>query len=97
MSNSLVFGFQLTTVAVKFADVMTKLDVTPNQDLSAQDTKQLTQVGAAASKALQNPQTASQLKQVITRADQIDKAKQAQVKQQQQQVGTNQPSAGQTR
>ena len=80
---------------VKFQDVMTKLDAQPNADLGASDTKQLTQIGAAASKALQSPQTAGQLKQLITKADQIDQQKQAKVKQQQQQVGTNQPAGQQ--
>ena len=61
---------------VKFQDVMNKLDVKPNTDLGASDTKQLTQIGAAASKALQNPQTTTQLKQVITKADQLDQQKQ---------------------
>ena len=79
---------------VKFQGVMDKLDAQPNASLSATDAQQLTQIGVAASKALQNPQTAGQLKQLITKADQIDKTKQQQVKQAEQQVGTN-PPAGQ--
>lgn len=80
----------------KFQGVMNKLDAQPNASLSASDAQQLTQIGVAASKALQNPQTAGQLKQLITKADQIDKTKQAQVKKAEQQVGTNEPADQQT-
>ena len=81
---------------VKFQDVMNKLDQQPNTDLPAQDTKQLGQLGVAASKIIQNPQTASQFKQLVTKADQADVAKQAKVKQAQQQVGTNNQQQPQT-
>lgn len=95
---------------VKFQDVMNKLDATPNTELGAGDQKQLGSLGVAASKALKNPQTANQLKQVITKADQMDQQQQQKVKQAQQSAGTNapagqqaqkpgqptQPSAGQT-
>jgi len=79
----------------KFSDVMTKLDAKSNQELPAADTKQLQPLAVAASKALQNPQTTNQLKQVITKADQLDQQKQQQVKQAQQKVGTNAPAGQQ--
>ena len=81
---------------VKFTDVMDKLDAQSNTSLNNQEQGQLTPLAVATSKALQNPQTAGQLKQVITKADQLDKQKQAQVKQAQQQVGTNAPANQQT-
>jgi len=77
---------------VKFQDVMTKLDQTPNTTLGSQDQKQLGPLAVAASKALQDPQTANQLKQVITKADQLDQKKQMQVKQAKQTVGSNTPA-----
>ena len=80
----------------KFSDVMTKLDDTPNAQLSAQELQQLTPMAVAASKALQNPQTANQMKQLITKSDTMDKAKELKVQQAQQQVGTNQPVGQQT-
>ena len=80
---------------LKFQNVMTKLDDKSNQELPASDTKQLAPLAVAASKALQNPQTATQLKQVITRADQMDQKKQQQVQQAQQQPGTNAPAGQQ--
>jgi len=79
----------------KFSDVMTKLDAKSNQQLPATDIKQLQPLAIAASKALQNPQTTTQLKQVINRADQLDQQKQKQVQQAQQQVGTNAPAGQQ--
>jgi hypothetical protein len=91
----------------KFGDVMTKLDATPNTQLSAQELQQMGPMAVAASKALQNPQTAMQMKQLISKSDSLDKAKQVKVQQAQQQVGTNPPadqqnttqppSAGQTK
>ena len=80
----------------KFQDVMNKLDDRSNQELQGADLKQLQPLAVAASKALQNPQTAGQLKQVIAKADQADQKKDAQVKQAQQQVGTNKPADQQT-
>lgn len=80
---------------VKFQDVMNKLDDKSNQELQSNDLKQLQPLAVAASKALQNPQTSSQLKQVITKADQLDQQKQQQVKQAQQKVGTNAPAGQQ--
>jgi len=80
---------------VKFQDVMTKLDDKSNTDLQGADLKQLEPLAVAASKALQNPQTATQLKQVIAQADQEDQKKDAQVKQAQQTVGTNAPAGQQ--
>jgi DNA polymerase III gamma/tau subunit len=80
---------------VKFGDVMNKLDVKSNQQLPASDTKQLQPLAVAASKALQNPQTANQFKQVVTKADQLDQAKEKQVQQAQQKVGTNAPAGQQ--
>ena len=77
---------------VKFQDVMNKLDDKSNQELQGADLKQLQPLAVAASKALQNQQTATQLKQVIAKADQADQKKDAQVKQAQQQVGTNAPA-----
>ena len=77
---------------VKFQDVMNKLDDKSNQELQGADLKQLQPLAVAASKALQNPQTAAQLKQVIGKADQLDQKKDAQVKQAQQSVGTNPPA-----
>ena len=81
---------------VKFQDVMNKLDDKSNQELQAADLKQLGPLAVAASKALQNPQTAAQLKQVISKADQLDQKKDAEVKQAQQAVGTNPPADQQT-
>lgn len=80
---------------VKFQDVLTKLDNVPNTDLSNQEQNQLGPLAVAASKIMQNPQTAGQLKSLITKADQIDRAKQQQVKQAEKQVGTNEPAAQQ--
>jgi hypothetical protein len=80
---------------VKFNDVMTKLDDKSNQELPASDLKQMEPLAVAASKALQNPQTSSQLKQVITKADQMDQAKEKQVQKAQQKVGTNAPAGQQ--
>lgn len=89
----------------KFSDVLTKLDAEPNTNLSAQELQQMTPMAVAASKALQNPQTAGQMKQLISKSDTLDKQKQLKVQQAQQQIGTNQPqsttttppSAGQTK
>ena len=83
----------------KFSDVMTKLDDKPNAQLSAQELQQVTPMAVAASKALQNPQTAGQMKQLISKSDMLDKQKVQKVQQAQQQTGTNtqQPSAGQTK
>ena len=80
---------------VKFNDVMNKLDDKSNQELPASDLKQMEPLAVAASKALQNPQTSSQLKQVITKADQMDQAKEKQVQSAQQKVGTNAPAGQQ--
>jgi hypothetical protein len=80
---------------VKFSDTLTKLDAKPNAQLSAQELQQMGPMAVAASKALQNPQTASQMKQLITKADTADKQKELKVQQAQQQVGTNQPAAQQ--
>jgi ribosomal protein L29 len=80
---------------VKFSDTMTKLDDKPNTQLSAQELQQMTPMAVAASKALQNPQTASQMKQLISKADTVDKQKELKVQQAQQKVGTNQPSGQQ--
>ena len=80
---------------VKFSDTMTKLDDKPNTDLNAQELKQLEPLAVATSKALQNPQTANQMKQLITKSDTLDKAKEVKVQQAQQKVGTNQPQANQ--
>jgi len=74
---------------VKFSDTMTKLDDQPNTDLNAQELKQLEPLAVATSKALQNPQTATQMKQLISKSDSVDKQKELKVKQQQQQAGTN--------
>lgn len=74
---------------VKFGDVMDKLDTSPNTQLSNQEQNQLSPMAVATSKILQNPQTASQMKQLITKADQIEKAKAEKVAQQQKQIGTN--------
>ena len=76
----------------KLTDIMGKLDQKSNQSLPAADLKQLEPLAVAASKALQNPQTAAQLKQVITKADQVDQAKNKQVQQAQQAPGTNPPA-----
>ena len=81
---------------VKFQDVMNKLDTRSNQELPAQDMKQLGPLAVAASKAMQNPQTAAQLKQVISKADSMDQQKELKVKQAQQQTGTNAPAGAQT-
>jgi len=74
---------------VKFQDTMNKMDTNPKQPVSPGNAQQLAPLAAAASKALQNPQTTAQLKQVLTRADQLDQKKQQQVKQAQQAPGTN--------
>jgi hypothetical protein len=80
---------------VKFQDVMNKLDDKSNQELQGADLKQLQPLAVAASKALQNPQTAGQLKQVIAKAGQLDQKKELEVKQAQQTVGTNAPAGQQ--
>jgi len=80
---------------VKFNDVMTKLDDKSNTELQGADLKQLQPLAVAASKALQNPQTSTQLKQVIAKADQTDQQKEKQVQQAQQQAGTNAPAGQQ--
>jgi hypothetical protein len=80
---------------VKFSDTMTKLDAQPNTDLNAQELKQMEPLAVATSKALQNPQTASQMKQLISKADTTDKQKDIKVQQAQQQVGTNPPAGTQ--
>jgi hypothetical protein len=80
---------------VKFQDVMNKLDVKSNQDLPGSDLKQLQPLAVAASKALQDPQTANQLKQVINKADQLSQKKDDKAKQAAQQVGTNPTAADQ--
>jgi hypothetical protein len=80
---------------VKFQDTMTKLDNTPNTQLSQQEQNSLGPLAVAASKAMQDPSTAGQLKQLINKADTADRAKQAAVKQQQQKLGTNPPMANQ--
>lgn len=77
---------------VKFSDTMTKLDDKPNTDLNAQELKQLEPLAVATSKALQNPQTATQMKQLIGKADTLDKQKDQKVQQAQQQAGTNLPA-----
>ena len=79
---------------VKFQDTMNKMDTDPKQPVAVGNAQQLAPLAAAASKALQNTQTAAQLKQVLTRADQMDQQKQQQVAQAQQQTGTN-TAAGQ--
>lgn len=81
---------------VKFQDVMNKLDSAPNTSLSNQEQNQLGPLAVAASKIVQNPQTASQFKTLVTKADSAEQAKQAKVQQAQKQVGTNTPAAGQT-
>lgn len=81
---------------VKFSDTMTKLDAQPNTDLNAQELKQLEPLAVATSKALQNPQTANQMKQLISKSDTVDKQKELKVQQAQQQTGTNAPAGQQT-
>lgn len=76
---------------VKFQGVMNKLDDAPNTDLNNQDQKQLGPLAVATSKALQDPSTANQLKQLITKADKNDQIKQQQVKQAEKTIGTNDP------
>ena len=76
----------------KFSDVLTKLDAEPNTNLSAQELQQMGPMAVAASKALQNPQTATQMKQLISKADTMDKQKELKVQQAQQKTGTNPPS-----
>lgn len=85
----------------KFSDILTKLDTAPNTQLSAQELKQLEPMAVATSKALQDPQTGTQMKQLITKATTMDQQKQQKVQQAQQQTGTNLPvnqqNAGQTK
>jgi hypothetical protein len=80
---------------VKFSDTMTKLDSQPNAELNAQELKQMEPLAVATSKALQNPQTAGQMKQLIGKADTLNKQKDLKVQQAQQQVGTNAPAGAQ--
>ena len=84
-------GAAQPTNKLKFSDVMSKLDQTPNTELGGQELKQLAPLAVATSKALQDPSTANQLKQLITKADKNDQTKQQQVNQAQQQIGTNNP------
>ena len=49
-------------------------------------------MAVATSKALQNPQTAAQMKQLISKATTLDKVKNLKVQQAQQQIGTNAPA-----
>lgn len=81
--------------AVKFQGVMNKLDDSPNTDLNNQDQKQLGPLAVATSKALQDPSTANQLKQLITKASQNDQKKQMQVKQAELKAGENNPADAQ--
>lgn len=76
----------------KFSDILTKLDAKPNTNLSAQELQQMGPMAVAASKALQNPQTAGQMKQLISKADTLDKQKELKVQQAQQKTGTNTPA-----
>lgn len=80
---------------IKFQDTMNKLDQTPNTELGQQELKSLEPMAVATSKALQNPQTAGQMKQLITKADQMNQQKQKQVQQAQQKQGTNAPAGQQ--
>jgi hypothetical protein len=80
---------------VKFTDVMNQLDDQPNADLNAQQLKQLEPMAVATSKALQNPQTAMQMKQLINKADTMNVQKQQKVEKMKQDVGTNQPAGQQ--
>jgi hypothetical protein len=80
---------------VKFTDVMNKLDDKPDTDLNAQDLKQMEPMAVATSKALQNPQTAMQMKQLINKSDMMDKLKQKKLQQQQDLVNTNTQGVGQ--
>jgi hypothetical protein len=77
---------------VKFGDVMNKLDDKANTQLNAQELQQMEPMAVATSKALQNPQTANQMKQLITRADTLDQQKDAKVKAQTQTAGANAPA-----
>jgi hypothetical protein len=79
---------------VKFSDTMSKLDAEPSTDLNAQQLKQMEPLAVATSKALQNPQTANQMKQLINKSDTMNKQKDQKVQQAQQKIGTN-PPAGQ--
>jgi hypothetical protein len=89
-------GAATTINKAKFGDVMTKLDAKPNTQLSPTDQKELAPLAVAASKIIQNPQTASQFKQLVTKADSAEQQKQAKVDQAKQQAGTNQPMDKQT-
>jgi hypothetical protein len=79
----------------KFQGVMNKLDDAPNTDLNNQDQKQLGPLAVAASKALQDPSTANQLKQLITKASQNDQKKNMAVKQAELKAGENTPADAQ--
>ena len=73
-------------------DKLTKLDIAPNTNLTNQEQNQLGPLAVAASKIVSNPQTAGQFKSLVAKADTADKAKDAQVKQKEQQLGTNKPA-----
>ena len=77
---------------VKFTGVMDKLDAASNTHLSNQEQNQLSPLAVSASKLLKNPSTANQFKQLVTKADQLDKQQQEKLAKQQQPVGTNTPS-----
>ena len=77
---------------VKFTGVMDKLDAASNTHLSNQEQNQLSPLAVSASKLLKNPSTANQFKQLVTKADQLDKQQQEKLAKQQQPVGTNTPA-----
>ena len=76
----------------KFTGVMDKLDAASNTHLSNQEQNQLSPLAVSASKLLKNPSTANQFKQLVTKADQLDKQQQEKLAKQQQPVGTNTPA-----
>lgn len=82
----------------KAVDVIAKADApaqggTAGPQLNAQDLEKLEPITKALPDVLKNPQTAGQLKQIISKAQAADKQTQAKVQQQQQQTGTNAPTA----
>jgi hypothetical protein len=77
----------------KFTGVMDKLDQAPNTNLSNQEQNQLGPLAVAASNIMQNPQTASQFKQLLDKTQQTELQKNKQVQQAQKSMGQT-PTAG---
>lgn len=77
----------------KAISTLAKTNVTPNVDLSNPEEKQIAQFAPALSNILKNPQTAGQLKQLVTKAGTMDQAMDKKLAKQP--IGTNLPAGQQ--